>query len=101
VEAADGMQAVARYRAEMDQIDLIILDLTMPKLSGQEAFRQLRQINPQVGVLFASGYTTEHITEEEQGQILGFVKKPFRPNELLKTVRGALRKMRRGQEQPV
>ncbi|MCI0682013.1 MAG: response regulator [Gemmataceae bacterium] len=95
LEAADGDQAVTRYRNEKDHIDLVILDLTMPKLSGQEAFRQLRQINPQVAVLFASGYTTEHITEEEQNQILGFVKKPFRPNELVRTVHGALRKVRR------
>jgi len=98
LEAADGIQAVAKYRNEKDHIDLIILDLTMPKLSGQEAFRQLRQINPQVAVLFASGYTTEHITEEEQSQILGFVKKPFRPHDLVKTVHGALLKARRGQD---
>ncbi len=92
--AEDGMQAVNLYRDERDRIDLVILDLTMPRLSGRDAYRQLLQIDPEVQVLFASGYSAEHITEREYGRILGFVSKPYRPEDLAHTVRMALDKLR-------
>ena len=72
--AGDGVEAVETYRRERS--DLLVLDLTMPRLSGREALRQLRAIDPGVRVLFASGYTAEHLPAAEQGQALGFVQKP-------------------------
>ena len=72
--AGDGVAAVETYRRERS--DLGVLGLTMPRLSGREALRQLRAIDPEVRVLFASGYTAEHLPAAEQGQALGFVQKP-------------------------
>jgi PAS domain S-box-containing protein len=86
--AGDGVEAVETYRRERS--DLVVLDLTMPRLSGREALRHLREIDPEVRVLFASGYTAEHLRDEEHRQVLGFVKKPYRPEDLAYAVRTAL-----------
>jgi|GEM_PF-1244344 len=99
LQAADGQQAVDIYSAEKDNIDLVLLDLTMPILSGHETFRHLLRLNPRVRVLFASGYAAEQLTDLEKELMAGFVKKPYRPNELLGAVEEALR--RRGSSESV
>lgn len=88
--AEDGRDAIRRYESAREQIDLVILDLTMPHLSGRDAFQRLRQINPEVPVIFASGYSAEQVSEEDHEQILGFVGKPYRPEDLARVVRTAL-----------
>jgi PAS domain S-box-containing protein len=85
--AEDGLKAVEIYQREAHRIDLVILDLTMPRLSGRDAFRRLLQIDPAARVLFASGYAAEHVMELEQGTFQGFVAKPYRPDDLARTVR--------------
>jgi CheY-like chemotaxis protein len=94
LEAEDGQQAVELYEREQHRIDLALLDLTMPVLSGQDAFRQMLRINPDARVMFASGYAAEQVTDEESRQILGFVKKPYRPQELVRQVQEALERSR-------
>jgi two-component system, cell cycle sensor histidine kinase and response regulator CckA len=64
----------------------------MPQLSGRDAFRKLREIDPNVRVLFASGYSAEHLTMQEGEHILGFVGKPYKPEDLAHKVRAALDK---------
>ena len=88
--AEDGQQAVDIYRHGPESIDLVILDLTMPRLSGHDAFRQLLQLDPDVRVLFASGYSAEHVSEADHERLLGFVGKPYQPQDLARTVRSAL-----------
>jgi PAS domain S-box-containing protein len=92
LQAADGQQAVDVYSAEKDRIDLVLLDLTMPVLSGHEAFRHLLNLNPRVQVVFASGYAVEQLTDLEKELMAGFVKKPYRPNELVLAVDEAFQK---------
>lgn len=76
--APDGASGVALYEQEWERVDLVILDLVMPKMNGVEAYRAICRINPKVKVLFASGYD---LTDEgsalltETGQ--GFIQKPF------------------------
>src|SRR5262249_32117600 len=89
VLAEDGMQAVDLYRREGDRIDLVILDLTMPKLSGEDALRRMLEVNSGVRVLFSSGYFADHVTARGE-HILGFLGKPYRQDDLLRTVREAL-----------
>jgi signal transduction histidine kinase/CheY-like chemotaxis protein len=91
--AQDGQEAVELYQREKGAIDLVILDLTMPRLSGREAFQQLVEIDPQVRVLFASGYSADFV-EAEQEQMLGFIGKPYRPDDLTETVRAVLDRSR-------
>src|SRR5262249_40817503 len=94
--AEDGRQAVDLYRCEKGHIDLVILDLTMPNLSGRDAFRELLQIDPGVRVIFASGYSAEHISDFEKDGVLGFISKPYRPQDLAAKVRSVLDKARAG-----
>jgi signal transduction histidine kinase/CheY-like chemotaxis protein len=91
LEAADGQQAVDVYTRERDRIDLVILDLSMPVLSGHETFRLLLKLDPRVRVLFASGYSAEQLSDLEQELMAGFVSKPYRPHELVGAVEAALR----------
>jgi PAS domain S-box-containing protein len=90
IEAEDGQQAVQIYTREHHRIALAVLDLTMPVLSGQDAFRQMLKVNPDARVMFSSGYAAEQISDEERAQIAGFVKKPYRPSELVRQVQEAL-----------
>lgn len=90
--ARDGREAVDIYKKSSDKIDLVLLDLTMPNLSGRDAFRLMREINPGVGVLFASGYSSESVTDHEHRDALGFVSKPYSPAVLLHAVQTALTK---------
>jgi CheY-like chemotaxis protein len=92
--AEDGQDAIDVYERERDRIDLVILDLTMPRMSGHDAFRQLMRIDPEVRVLFASGYSAEHLVTDQPERVLGFVGKPYRPRELAQSVRSALEKSR-------
>jgi PAS domain S-box-containing protein len=85
LEASDGAEAVAVYRRHT-RIDLVVLDLTMPKLSGREALGELRRLNPKVCVLLASGYVIEGAGEE----VAGFVPKPYGEQELARAVSQAL-----------
>ena len=88
--AEDGQEAVDIYRRAGKKINLVILDLTMPRLSGHDAFRQITQIDPKAAVLFASGFSAEHVDEQENDKILGFVSKPYRPDDLARAVREGL-----------
>ncbi len=57
--AKDGQEAVDIYRQQKDKIDLVILDMTMPRLTGREALRRILEIKPQAKVLLCSGFTVE------------------------------------------
>jgi PAS domain S-box-containing protein len=84
LECEDGEQAVAIFHKRFAEIDLVILDLTMPKLTGQETFRLMHGIDPTARVLLSSGYSHDDIAGLDG--ILGMLPKPYRPAELLKTV---------------
>jgi len=87
--AEDGQHAVEVYREQAGRIDLVILDPMMPRRSGRDAFRRLLEIDPDVRVLFASAYSAEHLTEADQKRALGFVNKPYRPEDLARVVQAA------------
>jgi PAS domain S-box-containing protein len=88
--AEDGIEAIELFQREQGKIDLVILDLTMPRLSGRDTLRELRLLDTEVRVLFASGFSHEQLSIEEQEQTVGFVAKPYRPRELVSLVRQTL-----------
>jgi two-component system, cell cycle sensor histidine kinase and response regulator CckA len=88
--AEDGLEAVEVFRREQQRIDLIVLDLSMPRLSGDDTFHAIRAMNDRVPVLFASGYSHDALSERENPQIAGFVAKPYRPGDLAAAVRETL-----------
>jgi two-component system, cell cycle sensor histidine kinase and response regulator CckA len=89
--AGSGQEAIALYIEKQEEIDLVILDMVMPGISGGETFDRLRAINPAIRVLLSSGYSIEG----QAHQILtrgcnGFLQKPFKFGELSQKVREIL-----------
>ena len=76
--AVDGREAVEKFRAAPSRYQVVLLDLTMPNLDGVEAFRQLRQIRPDVRVVLMSGFNEQDAVGRFTGKgLAGFVQKPF------------------------
>jgi len=89
--ASDGRDAVNTFRERADEIDLVLLDLTMPQMDGEEAFRELRRIKDDVRVILSSGYNEQDVTNRFAGKGLsGFIQKPYQVATLLEKVRGLL-----------
>jgi len=90
-EASDGAKALDIFRVEPNAFDLVLLDLTMPNMNGEETLRALRQVNPSVNVLLMSGYNEQDVTRLFAGRELsGFLQKPFRAEELYASVARSL-----------
>ncbi len=66
------------YRKNMAEIDLVVLDMIMPELSGEDVYKKLREINPKIKVLLSSGYSLDGQAKNimEMG-CDGFIQKPF------------------------
>ena len=91
VTACDGVEGVALYRERADDIVLVLLDVTMPRMGGEEAFRRMRTIRPDARVLLCSGYTEqEAMSHFTATGIIGFLQKPFRLETLIGRIRSAL-----------
>lgn len=90
----NGESAVETYASRKYKIDLVILDMVMPKMGGSDAFRKLKEIDPDVQVLLSSGYTQNERGGLDAG-VAGFLAKPYRILELLETVRMVLKKGRK------
>ena len=89
--ARDGSEAVSTFRAARDKIALVLLDLTMPALSGEEAFRAMRQVRPDVRVVLMSGYSSQELAARFGAEgLAGFIQKPFRVDELEACLTAAL-----------
>jgi CheY-like chemotaxis protein len=91
-QAVDGVEALHVYENDGATIDLVILDMPMPRLGGEETWKQLRQIDPEVRVLFCSGYSEESADDLllEDGARVGFLHKPFRKAKLLEDIEALL-----------
>lgn len=91
ITASDGRQGVEVYLANQAKVRLVLLDMTMPRMDGEEAFRELRRIDPSVCVLLTSGYNEQEATHRFLGKgLAGFIQKPFTPQTLLSKVRETL-----------
>ncbi|HPO13241.1 MAG TPA: PAS domain S-box protein [Candidatus Hydrogenedentes bacterium] len=89
--AENGQIAVDLFQQHED-IRAVILDLTMPVLSGKETFHTMRAMRPQIPILLSSGYTEQDITIQFSGSAPdGFLQKPFGPDDLMRALRNAFR----------
>lgn len=88
--AEDGLDGIRQVQAHGDDIDLVIMDLTMPKMNGERAFREMRLLRPDIRVLLTSGYNESEATSLREAGIVGFLQKPFELEDLLKAVDEAL-----------
>jgi len=90
------LEAVKIFSAERDRIELLISDIVMPEMDGAKLAHKLVALNPDLPVLFISGFVTAH--EVEQAATISqfaFIRKPFRPATLVQ----AVQKMLAGSEQ--
>jgi len=95
--AADGREGAEIFRTRAREIGAIVLDATMPRLSGAEALQEIRGVRPGVPVLLSSGYREEDARERfGQAGIQGFLQKPYRTAELLEKVGNLLTQPRSG-----
>ena len=83
--AADGIEGLDIYRRQPGEIDVVILDMSMPRMSGQEVLANLQRVNPEVKVLIFSGYAPED--DEVYARVMGVVEKPPAPDMFLQQVR--------------
>jgi two-component system cell cycle sensor histidine kinase/response regulator CckA len=90
--AASGLEGVQKFEQDPDGFRLVILDLLMPGMSGEEVFNRLKAVRPYVSVLIVSGFSSEHVVRrilEDGGR--DFIQKPFSMEVLSEKVRGCIR----------
>lgn len=91
IEASDGQEAVHKFMENRDTVRMLLLDVTMPRKDGKEAYREIKGTNPLIRAVFMSGYTAEIIDKKGMLEIgVDFVSKPVRPAELLRKIREVL-----------
>ncbi|MDT4895401.1 MAG: two-component system, cell cycle sensor histidine kinase and response regulator CckA [Acidobacteriota bacterium] len=91
LEAASGEEALAIYKQHEGQIDLVMTDVVMPKMSGRELAQSLEVFHPGIKVLYMSGYTDDAIVRHGLlDQEIAFLQKPFTPDALMRKVREVL-----------
>ena len=91
IEAADGRQAVDLVREHGDEIAAVLLDLTMPKKSGEEAFYEMRFVKPDLRVILSSGYGRQEAVGRFAGDGLAdFIQKPYHSALLIEKFRNVL-----------
>ncbi|MBI5543902.1 MAG: response regulator [Deltaproteobacteria bacterium] len=88
--AADGREGLEVFRAHLSEIRTVVLDMTMPHLNGEETYRALRALDPEVKVILTSGYNEQEATTRFVGKgLAAFIQKPFQ----LATLGEVLRKV--------
>jgi len=82
--ANDGIDGITKFKENKDKIDIVLLDLTMPGLSGDEIFREIKKIRNNVKVILMSGYNDQEISQKLVGRgFAGFLQKPFTIEQLI------------------
>ena len=91
VTAKSLKEAIEVYKENHSRIDMVILDMILPDMGGGDTYDRLKEINPGIKVLLASGYDIDYQGRDmmERG-CDGFIQKPFNMNELLEKIREIL-----------
>jgi polar amino acid transport system substrate-binding protein len=88
ISAEDGQEAVEKFCENRARIQLVLMDMVMPRKSGLQAYREIKQLQPDTRVLFTSGYTADFIKSRgELDKEAELVMKPVKPSDLLRKVR--------------
>ncbi len=88
--AENGREALRLVGDGNGEVKLVLLDLTMPELSGEETFELLRARTPQLPVIMTSGYSEETSTHLTDRGLAGFLEKPYAADELITAIRRVL-----------
>jgi PAS domain S-box-containing protein len=85
--AKDGVEALNIYRKKCHEIDVVILDMGLPKLSGEIVFDEMKKINSDIIALLATGYIDDDMQKKlSQSGMKGFIQKPYREDEIINKV---------------
>ena len=91
--ASDGEEAVRVYRDQRNSIAAVLSDMGLPKLAGWEAYLKMKEINPAVKVIFASGYLEPNVRSEIfKAGVKDFIQKPYDTNDILLKIRNVIDK---------
>ena len=89
--ASNGIEAIQLYKKQEGNINLVILDMIMPKMDGLETYKRLKEMNSFLKILITSGYSQDSQNHKEfRNGIEGFIQKPYKINMLAKKVREVL-----------
>jgi len=90
--ARDGREGVHLFRENSDRISLVLLDMTMPHMGGEEAFQEIRRIRDDARIILSSGYNEREVTDRFAGRgFAGFIQKPYRVSTLVEKLSEVLR----------
>ncbi len=84
ITAKDGHEGINKFKELKEKVDLILLDITLPEMSGEDLFQELKRINPKVKILISSGHTIEDIPKGILSEADGFLNKPYNRTTLVK-----------------
>jgi two-component system cell cycle sensor histidine kinase/response regulator CckA len=91
IAASDGTEAVTLFEERGQEVDLVVLDLIMPKMGGREVYEELQKRRPGLAAVFTSGYSEKEIHSNFTRRVgVTLVQKPFHQRDLLLAVRNAL-----------
>jgi PAS domain S-box-containing protein len=91
LQARDGREGIQVFRERAEEIAVVLLDLTMPELSGEEAFEEIRRIKTDARVILSSGFSEEEASSRFTGKgLLGFLQKPYETSALLAKLHEAM-----------
>ena len=91
LSAGNGREAMEVFKEHGVKIGLVVLDMSMPEMDGTQTFQALREIDPALKVLVASGFSEDpHVAHLVENGAHGVIPKPFKVDELTKIVREAM-----------
>jgi CheY-like chemotaxis protein len=89
--ASDGEKALEVYQQRNGTIDVVLLDIGLPKMAGEEVLRKMKQQNPNVKVVIASGYLDPELKARmDRAGVQYFLPKPYLPDKVIKILQGAI-----------
>ena len=98
VTAQSGFEALDLFRRQPNAFQLVLLDLTMPFMDGEETFQRLREIRSDVPVVLCTGFIRrDHLDRLMNAGIAGFLRKPLAPDEIVEHVRAVLASLKYAQ----
>ena len=85
--ACNGQEAVELYRSDAERISLVLMDLTMPEMDGEQAFHAIRAVNPAATIVLSSGFSeSDAVDRLHHCGLAGFIRKPYTRQLLLSEI---------------
>ncbi|MEM1349281.1 MAG: response regulator [Myxococcota bacterium] len=84
--ASDGIEALEMFPEIRARVGVVVLDMSMPEMDGVEVMERLREMEPTLPVILSSGYDRSTLGKIPEQDITSFVRKPYRPDDLLAVV---------------